>query len=435
MAGARHLHLRRDAQRADHRGPALGPRAGALRGDHGRLRRRGPRLPAAPLPDHPAALARRVRAWWRSSRGLFAPHGLRGRALRRARGDRARGAQPAPVLRRRALPAGHDRRAHRTAPRWWTRPATSTSASPSPSRARAPSRRGSALADGDERALRPPLRHRAALPRHPRPPDRDPALAWPSCTTASAGADERAPDALAIVGPTASGKTALSHRGGAAARTARSSPWTPARSTGGWTSARPRRRAAERAAVRPPRARPGGAGRALQRRPLRALRPAADRARSAARGRRAAAGGRHRLLPARPDAPHLPGAGRWTRRAGARSQRYLESLDDGTLLAWLRAARPGHGGAALRTGAGGSGSCARWSCRCSPAARSRGGSGQAPAGGAPSAPARLRPRAAARASSYAPDRRAGGSDGGGGPGGGGRAGSLRARPHGARRRG
>src|SRR5690606_4154896 len=66
------------------------------------------------------------------------------------------------------------------------------------------------VADGDARTLRQALRDRTALPRHPRPPHDH---------TASAGRDpqplppvsgEAPPVALAIVGPTASGKTTLS---------------------------------------------------------------------------------------------------------------------------------------------------------------------------------------------------------------------------------
>src|SRR5690606_25860411 len=116
----------------------------------------------------------------------------------------------APLLRRRTGAAGDalrvDRglRAHRYR-------AHTTSAAGANLRLQGGHQGGTApVADGDERTLRQALRDRTALPRHPRPPhDR----------TASAGRDpqplppvsgEAPPVALAIVGPTASGKTTLS---------------------------------------------------------------------------------------------------------------------------------------------------------------------------------------------------------------------------------
>jgi DNA mismatch repair protein MutL len=77
VAGAQHLHPGRDAHRADPGGPALGARAGAVRGAGARDRAGGAGEPAAALSADAAPVARRSTGWCRRSRGSCCGRGSR----------------------------------------------------------------------------------------------------------------------------------------------------------------------------------------------------------------------------------------------------------------------------------------------------------------------------------------------------------------------
>ena len=179
----------------------------------------------------------------------------------------------------------------------------------------APVRPGRTLGrDHRRRAAPPPGRassrcspSRSTSGASPCSPGERPSTTGRACRTLG-GDDPGGRTPVAIVGPTASGKAAMAMAAARPPPGSRSSPSTPCRSTGGWTSARPSRRRTSRPGAAPlPRPRRRGRRLHRDRLPGGGRHGAGDHRRP---GRPRAARGRHRLVPARRDRPD-GGAGRW----------------------------------------------------------------------------------------------------------------------------
>src|SRR5207249_1650177 len=205
-SGVRLLHPLSDRGRRRDRGPALGARAGTLRGRHAPAHRPRRIGAVAALAADARLHARRARRHRRASRAAAA-RGVRDRAVRRPQRHRPYGAQPAPALRGRAVPAGAGRRPGRRTLRRLAEPPRALRGHLrvpggdqgwSPPRPAGNARAGAAAAHGD------PARPRRARPAHHR-----------AAAQGRVGAAVRQdvtpgpPLTPVVVGPTAVGKTAV----------------------------------------------------------------------------------------------------------------------------------------------------------------------------------------------------------------------------------